>query len=111
MARDYAKMKALCQEFIKCIGDEEEGEDPKLPKKTQQEDRSHSFGAQNPGPQEYESQGDQEPLLDFEPAAKEDALLKGERDSSEGSEEGKRKKRKDDIKALLASTLASKFNK
>ena len=67
MAKDYSKMKALCQEMIKCIGDESEGGDGTDVKHTE------------------------------------------EQPDDDG--EGKRKKRKDDVKALLASTLASKFNK
>ena len=111
MARDYAKLKALAQEIICCIGDEEEGEDPKIPKSKQERDLSKSLGSQHPGPHENESQGDQEPLLDFTPAAEDNQLLPDKFDSANGKEEGNRKKRKDDIKALLASTLASKFNK
>jgi len=109
--KDYSKIKAMAQEILKCIGDDEEGENPDIPKSKQEIDKPRSLGAQHPGPQEYESQGDQEPLLDFTPAAKDDLMLPDKYDKAIGKEEGKRKKRDDDVLALFASQLASHFNK
>ena len=90
MAKDYSKMKALCQEMIKCIGDESEGGDGTDVKHTEEE------------------RGDQGEtgIVDKFPPDKESSEEQPDDDG-----EGKRKKRKDDVKALLASTLASKFNK
>jgi hypothetical protein len=107
--KDYAKIKAMAQSILQCIGDDEEGEDPAKPVRKQKIDNPKSFGTQKAGPQEYESQGEQEPLLDFTPAGKDGLTTEGDRSNAE--EEGKRKKRKDDVVALLTSTLASKFNK
>lgn len=92
---DYAKLKALSQEMIKCIGDEEEGEDPSLPKNEEMSSIDES--------------GQTGMMVDFLPNSKKDDQ-EGE-GAPEALDGKKRKKNKDDVMALLASNLASKFNK
>lgn len=82
--RDYAKIKALSQQIIECIGEDDEGENPDLPKQKQDLD-----------------DGGQEPLDDFSPAAEK---------APEGSDDEKKKKSKDSALAMMGSVLASKFN-
>lgn len=93
MAKDYAKMRALLQEAIKCIGDEDEGMDPKLPKQEQQI-----------------NDGGQDSPLKFLP----------EDDGTEGPGEEKgeyddppevKKKKKESSMAMMSQMLAKKFNK
>jgi len=83
MAIDYAKIKALSQQLIECIGDDSEGENPKLPKQD---------NAKN--------DGGQEPNTSF--------LEEGE--GSEDESDGKKKK-KDSALAMMGSVLASKLGK
>ena len=83
--KDYSKIKALAQSIIECIGDESEGGDGTDIKHTEEE------------------RGGANKNDDLNPAA--------DSDCKDCPEEGNRKKRKDDVIALFASTLASKFNK
>lgn len=83
--KDYSKIKALAQSIIECIGDEPEGGDGTDIKHTEEE---------RGGANKNEKLG---PAADSE--------------DKDHPEEGNRKKRKDDVIALFASTLASKFNK
>lgn len=83
MAKDYAKIKALASSILECIGDEDEGENPDLPKQEQDID-----------------DGGQDSPLKFLPG-----------DKGESGEDDKKKKSKDSSLALMASTLRSKFGK
>lgn len=85
--KDYSKIKALASQILECIGDEDEGGDGT--------DVSHSEDERG-GPE----------CDDMSPAAS--SSCSEEEESEEGAP---RKKRKDDCIALMASTLASKFNK
>lgn len=88
--RDYSKLKALAQEMIKCIGDEPEGGDGT--------DVSHS----------EEERGD---MGETGIADKFNKAADTKKDKSTPADGENHKKRKDDVIALFASTLASKFNK
>lgn len=81
--RDYAKLKALAQQMIECIGDECEGENPSLPANSKMADEN---GA---------GQGDN---------TKMGALSKMPKEKGRG-------KRSDDVVALMSSALSSKFKK
>lgn len=83
MAIDYAKLKALSQQIIECIGDSPEGEDPSLPK----QDNALSDGGQEPNTKFLESTEDSK------------------------SEEKPDKKKKDSALAMMGSMLASKLGK
>ena len=80
---DYARVKALTQSLIECIGDCDEGENPDLPKQEQDID-----------------DGGQDSPLKFLPG-----------DKGESDKDDKKKKSKDSSLALMASTLRSKFAK
>ena len=86
--KDYSKIKALASQILECIGDEPEGGDGTS--------ISHS----------EDERGDvgETGLSALKPAATEGC-------PSCDDTEGSRKKRKDDAIAMMASTLASKFNK
>lgn len=84
--KDYSKIKALAQSIIECIGDEPEGGDGTDVERSEEE-RGGDIGNEK-----------------LSPAADEKVP------ASAGDGE-KHKKRKDDVIALFASTLASKFNK
>jgi len=91
MAKDYAKIKALAQSILECIGDEAEGANPSLPK--QKDDFND---------------GGQESLDNLAPAADQgDTGGAPVAKSSGDSEEKKRKK--DSSLAMMGSMLASKF--
>jgi hypothetical protein len=104
MAKDYAKLKALAQEIIKCIGDDPEGENPDLPT-----------------PDNAEADGGQEANISFlddtrDPKAEEavegdsnafDKQLETDTPDSTGAS----KKKKDSALAMMGSVLASKFKK
>lgn len=92
---DFAKAKALAQEFIKCIGDCDEGEDPSLPK-----------------PKNDVNDGGVEPNTQFLKTAEADEDETGVGGSKEGKglddiPEGKKKKKEASL-ALMGSMLASK---
>lgn len=91
MAKDYAKLKALAQQMIECIGDEPEGENPSLPK----QDNAENDGGQEPNTKFLESTGD----------SKAEEKVEGYDD-----EDGKKKK-KDSALAMMGSMLASKLGK
>jgi hypothetical protein len=91
---DYAKLKALSQQIIECIGDTSEGENPKIPK--QEEDINN---------------GGQDEMTPFVPDSMADAdegtKLDAKEDATDGEQE--KKKKKDSSLALMGSVLASKF--
>lgn len=88
---DYAKIKAMAASILECIGDDNDtGEDPG----TFPADRAPNDGGQ-------------ESLDDLAPSATDGLGLKN--DDTDGSEDGKRKKRKDDTMNLMASALSAKF--
>jgi hypothetical protein len=82
---DYSKIKAMAQSILECIGDDCEGENPSIPKQTQDID-----------------DGGQDKLESLAPAAK-----NGE--TGVGEEEKKRKK--DASLAMMGTMLAAKFKK
>ena len=90
---DYAKIKAMAASILECIGDDNDtGENPDLPT-----------------PDNSINDGGQESLDDLAPSAMDG--LGAKNDSTDGTEDGKRKKRKDDTMNLMASALSAKFRK
>jgi len=83
---DYSKIKAMAQNILECIGDYSEGENPSIPKQTQDID-----------------DGGQDKLESLAPAAK-----NGE--TGVGTEEEKKRK-KDSSLAMMGTMLAAKFKK
>jgi hypothetical protein len=96
MARDYSKIKAMAQEILKCIGEDDEGANPSIPKQKQDID-----------------DGGQDKPLAFLPGDKGDAeegeKISEKEDETDGSEMKKRKK--DSAMAMMGSVLAKKFGK
>lgn len=88
MAKDYAKLKALAQQIVECIGDDCEGEDPSLPK----QDNDLGGNGQEANTTFLSSTGD-----------------KNAKESVEGS--GDSKKKKESSLAMMGSMLASKLKK
>lgn len=82
---DYAKLKALSQQILECIGDDPEGEDPSLPK-----------------PDNAVNDGGVEPNTSF---------LKTEESKEKETGVGDSKKKKDSSIAMMGAMLASKFKK
>lgn len=95
MARDYAKIKAMAQSILECIGDEEEGENPSLPKQKQ----------------DINDGGQDSPLKLFsdDEGTESESEEEGEYESSEDSEE--KKKKKASSMAMMSQMLSKKFNK
>lgn len=94
MAVDYAKIKALSQQILECIGDMPEGENPSLPKQSN----------------DYNGNG-QEGVDDLSPAAEEgDTGGAPNEDKKEPADEEKKKK-KDASLAMMGSVLASRLGK
>lgn len=89
MAKDYAKIKAMAQSILECIGEEDEGENPVLPK---------TDSAVN--------NGGAEPNTKFLGSAE-----SGDDDSNDGDEDDKKKKKKDASLAMMSSMLSNKFGK
>lgn len=86
---DYAKVKAMAQSILECIGDcDDVGASPSIP---EQEDDIN--------------EGGQESLDDFKPAAS-DSGYSGSKAASEGE---KKKKSKDSAIAMMGAALASKL--
>lgn len=83
---DYAKVRALSKELLQCIGEDEEGENPSLPK-----------------PENDVNDGGVEPNTQF--------LKTPEADESETGVGDSKKKKKDSSLAMMGAMLASKFNK
>jgi hypothetical protein len=95
MAKDYAKIKALASSILECIGDDEEGMSPKLPK--QKADINNG------------GQDEMEEILESDKA---DPMEGEELSEEEDSTDGREKKRKrDSAMAMMGSVLSSKFNK
>lgn len=86
MAKDYSKIKALAQSIIECIGDDEEGKNPSLPKQEQDI-----------------NDGGQESLSDLAPIGEGET---GVPKPKETDEDKKSKKL-----SMMSSVLASKFKK
>lgn len=86
---DYAKAKALAKEFLKCIGDDEEGENPNLPKQD---------NAVNDGGQEAPTNLDPE-------------FKAGKTGVSDSESDPKKKKKNDASLAVMSSMLAAKVGK
>lgn len=84
---DYAKLKALSQQIIECIGDDEEGENPDLPK------QDDAIG-----------DGGQDEIEKLEPL---DTLSAKEEETDRPSGN----KRKDDAIRLMGATLATRLKK
>lgn len=103
MAIDYAKIKALSQQILECIGDTPEGENPNIPAQDNAEgdggqDVNTSFLDDSGDPKAEESvEGDSNAL---------DKQLEADKPDSTGA-----KKKKDSALAMMGSMLASKFNK
>lgn len=88
--KDYAKLKALAQQIIECIGDESEGEDPSLPKQVEDIDN-----------------GGQDELYSTPPNGKEEV---SEEEEETDGKEGKKKNRAASL-AMMSSVLASRCGK
>jgi hypothetical protein len=97
MAIDYAKLKALSQQIIECIGDTPEGENPSLPETDTAIDDGGQATPQAFMPGDTGDADEGEKISDSEDA------------TDESSEEKKRKK--DSALAMMGSVLASKFSK
>jgi hypothetical protein len=83
---DYAKVKAMAQSILECIGEYDEGENPSLPKQKEDID-----------------DGGQDELESLSPAA--DCGDDRAKDPEE------KKKKKDSSLAMMSTMLASKFKK
>ncbi len=95
MAKDYAKIKALASSILECIGDDEEGMNPKLPKQKADID-----------------DGGQDSMEEILKTDKADPYEGEEISEREDATDGKEKKRKrDSAMAMMGSVLSSKFNK
>lgn len=82
---DYSKAKALAKQFIECIGDDDVGEDPKLPK-----------------PETQVNDGGVEPNTQF--------LKTTEAKESELGIGASKKKSKDSQLAMMGAMLSKKFS-
>lgn len=100
--KDYSKIKAMAQEILKCIGEDEEGENPPV----YHTDNEDSPGGAPSG--HHYSYEDDAGNIDLLPNDKQDDMPAQDVRTDTGEEH---KKRKDDVLKLLSSTLASKFNK
>ena len=102
MARkvDYSKIKAMASSILECIGEDEEGENPKLPKDPVNPTPKPTDFGDREEESENAGGGGASPNLDF---------LGKEEDVSE--ETGKKKKSKDSSIAMFAANLASKCKK
>ena len=99
MARDYSKIKAMAQEILKCIGDEEEGKNPSIPKSPADPDPATTeSGVGNDG------EGGQDSLLNFIG----DELKDGKEESEPAPDEDNKKKKRESSLAMMGSVLASK---
>lgn len=125
---DYSKVKAMAQSILECIGDDQDiGENPDIKKEKPTPGSFDDVGTSEKGQMGFESQGDQEPILNFigdeladgkneeEPDSGDDSYEgsdSGDRGATKGSPgiKGENKKRKDSALALMGSVLASKFN-
>lgn len=92
---DYSKIKAMAASILECCGDEEEGENPKIPESKQPpaDPKPSDWGEEG---NDADHSGGQSPNLDFI-----------------GDEEPvkEKKKSKDSSIAMFAANLASKFKK
>ena len=91
---DYAKLKALSQQILECIGDEPEGEGQHGNTKPDKMSDDNHLGAEDDG------------TLDFLPGKLDDSETETDGHSS-GS--GTKKKAKDHAMKIMASTLGAKF--
>lgn len=94
---DYAKLKALSQQIVECIGDCSEGEDPSLPTPENNDSKATPLG-------EGKDQG-QGDVVDFLGGE----LGKGQSKST-GSDDDKKKKKESSL-AMMGAVLASKIGK
>lgn len=85
---DYSKIKALSQQILECIGDDDVGANPDLPKQKADLD-----------------DGGQAPLADMAPAA-DDA---GFADKKNQMNDEDKKKKRDSALAMMGSVLASRM--
>jgi hypothetical protein len=92
MAKDYSKIKALASSILECLGDEDEGENPSLPK------QENDF-----------NDGGQESLEDLSPLKEGSTGVPKEGKNSADTED--KKKKKDASLAMMGSVLAAKFKK
>lgn len=84
--KDYARFKALAKELVECIGDDEEGENPSLPK---QDNEVNKGGVE----------------------ANTSFLKTSESKESETGVGASKKGKKESSLAVMAATLASKVKK
>lgn len=82
---DYAKLKALSQQILECIGDDPEGENPDLPK--------------------------QDNAVDDGGVEANTSFLKTDASKEKETGVGDSKKKKDSSIAMMGAMLASKFKK
>jgi hypothetical protein len=98
MAKDYSKIRGWAQSILECIGDEDEGENPKVPKQKQELDNG---GQDKPFKFLPDDEGSEEK------AGKKDS----ESDEDESVPDDEKKKKKDSSLAMLGSVLASRVGK
>lgn len=101
---DYAKLKALSQQIIECIGDDSEGENPDLPKP----DNAESDGGQEANTSFLDETGDSK---SEEKVEGDSNALDKQLESDKPDSTGEKKKKKDSSLAMMGAMLASKFNK
>lgn len=95
MAKDYAKIKALASSILECIGDDDEGMNPKLPK------QEHDY--------DDGGQGSMEEILKTDKADPAEGEEISEKEEATDGEDKKRKRQS--AMAMMGSVLSSKFNK
>ena len=93
---DYAKIKAMAASILECCGDEEEGENPKLPEEAPEPNPKPTNWGDREEESENAGEGGASPNLDF--IGKEEPVKD-------------KKKSKDSSIAMFVANLASKFNK
>lgn len=98
---DYSKIKAMAKDILECIGEDEEGENPDLPKPENNDSSASEYGSAD-----TKNDGGQSDVLNFVGNEMNDG--KEEPESSKDSDETAKKK-KDSSLAMMGSVLASKF--
>lgn len=96
---DYSKLRALSKQILECIGDDEEGENPSLPK----QDNAINDGGQDANTNFIENE--KEETNEASKGSDDDAMGKS------GASSPDKKKKKESAMAMFSQSLASKFGK
>lgn len=112
---DYSKLKALHDSILQYIGDAKDtGEDPDLPEPTVNKGSFDDVGTSYNGQGGYESQGDQEPRLNFLGNELGDGKEEPEEqnaDADNDPEEVDKKKKKASSLAMMSGMLKASVSK